>query len=170
MAAVFPGQHTPGAKGAGIIQRRAEIQRVLIVIPAARRTVILQLIMIEGAFTHQVDRATRSGSAEAVKQIVGAAQDLHVIEHRHIEGGGEAGVTVGFPGNIDGRAAVDAGAGDLKPARVKLLFTGVGSLLHGDPGGLLHRIVQRADTLLLHGFTGDHADRLRSVLYAGGPF
>ena len=42
--------------------------------------------------------------------------------------------------------------------------------MHGDPGGLLHRIVQRADTLLLHGFTGDHADRLRSVLYAGGPF
>ncbi|MNM57351.1 hypothetical protein D3C81_685490 [compost metagenome] len=156
VALVLVGDDAP-ADPAIVGQRAASVQLQAIVVPGAG-------LAGEGdggsglaAFAHQVDRTARA--AGALQQAGSAAQDFHTVEEHQVLGRPVAQRIV----VARDRHTVVLPVVDLETARGHH-HARADALGADDPGGVVERLLQVGDALVIQLLAGDHRHRLRGFL------
>ncbi|MNM70501.1 hypothetical protein D3C81_821300 [compost metagenome] len=140
-------------------QRAASVQLQAIVVPGAGLAGDGDGWGGLATLAHQVDRA--AGAAGALQQARGAAQYLDTVEEHQVLG---RPVTQRVVVARD-RHAVVLPVVDLEAARSHH-HAWPDALRADDPGGVVERVLQVCDALVVQLFTGNHRHRLRDFLEA----
>jgi hypothetical protein len=160
---VFGVDHHAAAYAAVGVQRRTEVDLAFALAARAQADAGgAGEDLAVGVLADQVDRRRRV--AGAVQQTAGAAHDFNMVVDGQV-GLGLTGVAAGH------RCAVDLQLLDLEAARVKVAAHAV-NFPGRDAVGVVGDVEHGLQRLVVNPFTGDDADRLRSIadrqIQAGG--
>ena len=160
MAVVLVGNQA-STHGSSLVQRPAGVQLQTVVIPGAGLAGEGDGRCVLAAFAHQVDGATRA--AGALQQTGRATQHFHAIEEDQVLRGPVA-QRVGVARD---RHAVVLPVIDLETARTEDQAS-ADTLSTDQAGGLVGRVLEIDDILIVHLLAGHHRDRLRDFLEGVG--
>ena len=143
---------------AALGQRAADVCLGAPVIPGAAGDADAALEFLSRTFANHVQGG--AGSAHAVGQAGGAANDLDTVVQDHVVALRRALVVA-----VEQLQAVDLVVLDLEATRVDaaVVATVAATLAEGQTGSLAHHVGELGQTLVLHALAGDHRDRLRRL-------
>ena len=160
MAVVLVGNQA-STHGSSLVQRPAGVQLQTVVIPGAGLAGEGHGRCALAAFAHQVDRTARA--AGALQQTGRAPQHFHAIKEDQVLRGPVAQrVSVARD-----RHAVVLPVIDLETARAQN-HASADALGTDQTGGLVGRVLEIDDILIVHLLAGHHRDRLRNFLEGVG--